>query len=48
MDFRENSNRNIGTYSDHLPLCYAIICEGELLPPVGWQAGLLRGELHVS
>jgi len=40
MDFRENSNRNIGTYSDHLALCYAIICGGELLPTVGGRQDL--------
>ena len=26
MDFRENSNRNVGTYSDHVALFYAMIC----------------------
>ena len=50
MDFRENSNKNVGTYSDHVTLCYAMIfIDGILfLPPVGGQEGLARGELHVS
>jgi hypothetical protein len=30
MDFRENSNKNVGTYSAHVTLCYAMICRDEI------------------
>jgi hypothetical protein len=31
MDFRENSNKNVGTYSDHMTSCYAMIFRDETL-----------------
>ena len=31
MDFRENSNKNVDIYSEHVPLCYAMIFRDEIL-----------------